>query len=119
MTVAIWVCSLVLIAEFVMAPINLWTGRTVPAFSTFTGFRPVTARWVFAPVKLAGSVLVGAGLALRPLGIAGAIVVCAVCAVYLLRLSAPGRRDPAGLAGFILFGGFAVTLLVCQLIHPR
>lgn len=119
MTVAIWVCSLVLIAEFVMAPINLWSGRTLLAFTTFTGFRPLTARWVFAPVKLAGAVLVGAGLALRPFGIAGAIVMCAVCAVYLIRLSASGRRDPAGLAGFILFGGFAVALLACQLIHPR
>jgi hypothetical protein len=119
MTVAIWVCSLVLIAEFVMAPINLWTGRTLPAFTKFTGFRPMTARRVFAPLKLASSVLVGAGLAWRPFGIAGAIVVCAVCAVYLVRLSAAGRRDTAGVAGFILFGAFAVTLLACQLIHPR
>jgi hypothetical protein len=27
MIVAIWVLSILLIAEFVMAPINLWTGR--------------------------------------------------------------------------------------------
>ena len=29
MTVAIWILSLVLIAEFVASPINLWTGRTM------------------------------------------------------------------------------------------
>jgi hypothetical protein len=119
MTVAIWACSLVLIAEFVMAPINLWTGRTLPAFTTFTGFGPAIARRVFAPVKLASAVLLAAGLALRPVGIAGAAVVCVVCAVYLIRLSASERRDAAGLAGFALFGACAVALLVIQLTHPR
>jgi hypothetical protein len=118
-TAAIWVFSLVLIAEFVMAPINLWTGRTLPAFTTFTGFRPAIGQRVFAPVKLASAVLVAVGLALRPVGIAGAAAVCAVCAVYLIRLSAPRRRDPAGLAGFALFGACAVALLVIQLAHPR
>jgi hypothetical protein len=118
-TVAIWACSLVLIAEFVMAPINLWTGRTLPAFITFTGFRPAIGQRLFAPVKLVSAVLVAAGLALRPIGIAGAAVVCAVSAVYLIRLSAPGRRDAAGLAGFALFGACAVVLLVLQLVHPR
>ncbi|HZY77786.1 MAG TPA: hypothetical protein VFE40_15835 [Jatrophihabitantaceae bacterium] len=119
MTVAVWVCSLVLVAEFVMAPINLWTGRTLPAFVTFTGFRPAVARRVFAPVKLAGAVLVAAGLALRTVGIAGAAILCAVCFVYLFRLAAPGRRDPAGLTGFLIFGAFAVALLVLQTISPR
>jgi hypothetical protein len=119
MTAALWICSLVLIAEFVMAPINLWTGRTMPAFVTFTGLRPVIARRVFAPVKLVSALLVAAGLALRPVGIAGAAVVCAVCAVYLIRLASPRRRDPAGLAGFTLFGACAVALLVVQLVHPH
>ena len=119
MTAAVWVLSLVLIAEFVMAPINLWTGRTMPAFTTFTGFAPVVARRVFAPVKLVAAVLVAVGLALRPSGIVGAAVVTAVCAVYLIRLGARGRRDPAGLAGFLLFGGCAVALLLVQLLHTR
>lgn len=110
-----WVFSVVLVAEFVMAPINLWTGRTMPAFTAFTGYAPVTARRVFAPVKLASAVLVAVGLALRPAGIAGAAVVVAVCAVYLIRLAARGRRDPAGLAGFAIFGACAVALLVTQL----
>lgn len=119
MRVVIWVGSLVLVAEFVMAPINLWTGRTLPAFISFTGFRPAIARRVFAPVKLAGACLVAVGLALRPVGVAGAAVVCALCCVYLFRLAAPGRRDPAGLAGFTTFGAFAVALLVVQIAHPR
>lgn len=119
MTAAIWILSLLLIAEFVMAPINLWTGRTMPAFTTFTGFAPVTARRVFAPVKLAAAVLVAVGLALRPAGVLGAAVVTGVCAVYLTRLAARGRRDPAGLAGFVLFGGCAAALLLVQLLHTR
>jgi hypothetical protein len=63
MSAAIWAVSL-LLAELVMAPINLWTGRTMPAFIAFTGFRSATARRIFAPVKLASAVLVAAGLAL-------------------------------------------------------
>jgi hypothetical protein len=117
--IAIWIFSLVLVAEFVMAPINLWTGRTLPAFRTFTGLTAPIARRIFAPVKLASAVFVAVGLALRPAGIAGASVVVAVCAVYLARLAAPGRRDPAGLVGFGLFGACAVALLVIQLAHPH
>jgi hypothetical protein len=37
MTIAVWILSLLLIAEFVMAPINLWTGRTMLLFTKFTG----------------------------------------------------------------------------------
>ena len=70
MIIAIWIVSLLLIAEFIMAPINLWTGRTMPLFSKFTGFSPGTARRVFAPVKLTAAVLIAVGLALRPAGIA-------------------------------------------------
>jgi hypothetical protein len=114
-TAAIWALSLLLVAEFVMAPINLWTGRTMPAFITFTGFSPATARRVFAPVKLASAVLVALGVALHPAGIAGAAVATAVCAAYLIRLAAPSRRSPAGLAGFLLFGGCAAALLAIQI----
>jgi hypothetical protein len=34
--------SLLVIAEFVMAPINLWTGRTMPLFTRFTGYAPAS-----------------------------------------------------------------------------
>lgn len=115
MIIVIWILSLLLIAEFVMAPINLWTGRTMPLFTKFTGFSPATARRVFAPVKLGAAVLVAVGLAFRPASIAGAAVTVAVCALYLIRLAAPGRRDPSGVMAFFLFGALAVALLAVQL----
>ena len=115
MIIVIWILSLLLIAEFVMAPINLWTGRTMPLFTKFTGFSPATATRVFAPVKLAAAVLVAVGLAFRPASIAGAAITTAVCALYLIRLAAPGRRDPSGVMAFILFGALAAALLALQL----
>jgi hypothetical protein len=117
MIIAIWIVSLPLIAECIMAPINLWTGRTMPLFSKFTGFSPGTARRVFAPVKLTAAALIAVGLAFRPAGIAGAAITTAVCALYLVRLAAPGRRDASGVAAFLLFGALAVTLLALQLIR--
>lgn len=119
MTAAVWVVSVLLVAEFVIAPINLWTGRTLPAFVAFTGFRAATARRVFAPIKLASAVLVAVGVVSRAAGIIGAAVVSTVCIVYVIRLSMPGRRSPAGLAGFLIFGGCAVALLMLQLAAGR
>ena len=119
MTVAIWILSVLLIAEFVMAPINLWTGRTMPSFRRFTGFPPRVARLGFAPVKLLAAVLVAAGLAVRPLSVAGAALATAICLVYLTRLASRGRRDPAGIAGFAIFGAWAVALLVLQLARAH
>jgi hypothetical protein len=112
MTIAIWILSLLLIAEFVMAPVNLWTARTMPMFTRFTGLAPAVGTRVFAPVKLAGAVLIAVGLAVRGAGLAGAGITAGICAVYLARLAAPGRRDPMGIAGFALFGSWAVALLV-------
>jgi len=89
------------------------------AFIAFTGFHPATAKRIFAPVKLAGAVLVAVGVVLRPVGIVGAALVSAVCAVYLIRVAAPGRRSPAGLAGFLIFGTGAVALLVLQIADTR
>ena len=117
MMIAIWILSILLVAEFVMAPINLWTGRTMPLFTRFTGFDPKVARRVFAPVKLISAVLVGVGIAVPVLGVAGAAIVTCVCLVYLVRLSAAGRRDRSGVAGFALFGAWAVGLLVLQLLR--
>jgi hypothetical protein len=33
MTVALWLCSVPLIAEFAIAPFNLWSGRTMANFT--------------------------------------------------------------------------------------
>jgi hypothetical protein len=116
-TVAIWILSGILIAEFVMAPINLWTGRTMANFVRFTGYPPSVARRVFAPVKLLSAVLVAVGLAAPVAGIAGAALTTAISGVYLVRLAAPGRRLGEGIAGFGLFGGCGVALLVLQLLR--
>ncbi len=112
MTIAIWILSVPLIAEWVMAPVNLWTGRTMPLFVTFTGFSPAIARRGFAPVKLAAALLLAAGLAVRPLTLAGAALTIVICAAYLTRLAAPGRRAGDGIAAFTLFGALAVALLL-------
>jgi hypothetical protein len=112
MTIALWILSVPLIAEWVMAPVNLWTGRTMPLFTKFTGFSPAVARRGFAPVKLVAAGLLAAGLAYRPLSIAGAALTIAICAVYLARLAAPGRRAPDGIAAFTLFGALALALLL-------
>ena len=117
MNIAIWVLSLLLVAEFVMAPINLWTGRTMPAFMQFTGFSRRVARRGFAPVKLLAAILIAAGLALKPAAIAGTALTFAICVIYLSRLAAPGRRDRAGIAAFAIFGSWALALLALQLMH--
>lgn len=117
MTIAISILSVLLIAEFVMAPINLWTGRTMPLFTRFTGFSPKTARHLFAPLKLAGAVMIGIGIALPALGLVGATALTIICLVYLVRLSAPSRRDRSGIVAFALFGAWAVGLLVLQLLR--
>lgn len=117
MIIATWILSLLLVAEFVMAPINLWTGRTMPLFTRFTGFPPAVARRVFAPVKLIGAVLVGIGIAVPALGLVGAVIITIVCVGYLIRLSAPARRDGSGIAAFALFGAWAVGLLVLQVLR--
>jgi uncharacterized membrane protein YphA (DoxX/SURF4 family) len=117
MTVATWILSLLLVAEFVMAPINLWTGRTMANFTTFTGYPPRIARRVFAPVKIAAAAFVAVGLVLRPFGIAGAAFTVTIFLLYLVRLAGRGRRDRAGIAGFSTFGMLALALLVSQIVR--
>jgi len=70
MTIAVWTLSLLSIAEFTFAPLNLWTGRTMPNFTRFTGLPPRVATQVFAPVKLATGAALAGGLAVpaRPRG---------------------------------------------------
>jgi hypothetical protein len=113
-TVAI-ALSVPLILEFLFAPANLWTGRTIGNFVRFTGFNPSIGRTAFAPVKLATAVLLAAGLAVRDLSIAGAASALAVSTVYIVRLLGRTRRDPAGLLGFTFFGALAGALLAIRL----
>lgn len=117
MSVLAVILAVPLILEFVFAPINLWTARTMPNFVRFTGYAPRTATTLFAPIKLLTAALLAVGLFIRGVGIAGASIALAISAVYLVRLSAPGRRDPAGLAGFSLFGALAAALLVVRLLE--
>jgi uncharacterized membrane protein YhdT len=114
LTAAVWILSVPLIAEFVFAPINLWTGRTMGNYRRFTGLPPWFATCILAPVKLATALALAVGLALGVVGIAGAALALAVSLFYLARLSGPGRRDPAGLAGFAVFGAMACALLVLR-----
>lgn len=109
------ILSLLLAAEWVMAPINLWTGRTMPLFERFTGHSPATARQVFAPVKALTAALLLVGLFAEPVSVAGAALSTLICAYYLLRLAAPSRRDPSGVTAFLLFGAASVALLAVQL----
>ncbi|GAA2004514.1 hypothetical protein [Catenulispora subtropica] len=109
------VLALLLVAEWVMAPINLWTGRTLPLFERFTGHSPAVARTVFAPVKALAAALVLIGLFAEPVSVAGAVLSIVICGYYLIRLAAPGRRDPSGIAAFALFGACAAGLLITQL----
>jgi hypothetical protein len=114
MTALADVLSALLIAEFVFAPINLWTGRTMANFTRFTGLPPRFATRFLAPLKLLTAVLLIAGLAVAALSIAGAVVTLAICAFYLVRLAHPRRRDPAGVAGFAIFGTLALALLLVR-----
>ncbi|HET6865827.1 MAG TPA: hypothetical protein VFH80_07885 [Solirubrobacteraceae bacterium] len=108
--------SIPLILEWTFAPFNLWSGRTLENFVRFTGFQPGVATQLFAPAKLAVAGLLMAGVAVPALSVAGAAGTVLISLVYLVRLSAPSRRDPAGVAGFTLFALIGVALLRVRLI---
>jgi hypothetical protein len=108
--------SIPLILEFVFAPMNLWTGRTISNFVRFTGYQPRVATTVFAPAKLATAGLLVLGLAVPSSSVAGASAALLISLVYIARLLAPDRRDPAGLVGFLLFGLLAAALLIVRLL---
>jgi hypothetical protein len=115
MGIAAIVLSVPLILEFVFAPVNLWTGRTIGNFVRFTGFDARVGRRLFAPVKLATAALLAAGVAVRALSVAGAALALAISVVYVARLLDPDRRDPAGLVGFVLFGLLAGGVLALRI----
>jgi hypothetical protein len=114
-TVLLWICSVPLIAEFVFAPFNLWSGHTMPNFERFTGLRAEFATRVVAPVKLLGAGLLGVGLAVSTAGAVGAAAIALVSGFYLIRLGAPGRRHADGLAAFGVSLALALAVLVMQL----
>lgn len=115
MTIALWICTLPLIAEFLVAPFNLWSGRTMPNFTRFTALSPILATRIFAPLKLAGALLLAAGLASRGPGAVGAGLIGLISGAYLLRLAAPGRRHLDGLIAFGLTFALAIAVLALQL----
>jgi uncharacterized membrane protein YphA (DoxX/SURF4 family) len=109
------VLTLLLAAEFFMAPVNLWTGRTMGNFTAFTGLPPSVAMRVFAPIKLVAAVLLVVGLAERAASVAGALVIVVVSVAYLILLAVPGRRSGAGIAAFGLTLVAAVGIVALQL----
>jgi hypothetical protein len=114
MNLAADVVSALLIAEFVFAPFNLWTGRTMENFTRFTGLPPRVATRVLAPIKLATAALLVAGLFVTAASVAGAILSLAICSFYLVRLADSSRRDVAGLIGFSIFAALAVVLVALR-----
>ena len=115
MTALRWICSVPLIAEFVVAPFNLWSGRTMPNFVRFTGLPPRTARRVVSPLKLIGAGLLAVGLAVRAAGVVGAAVIALVSAFYLARLIGGKRHHLDGLCAFGISLILAAVVLVLQL----
>lgn len=116
MTIAAVIVTLLLAAEFSFAPFNLWSGRTMGNFTTYTGLPARFATRFLAPVKLVDALLLVTGLFLRPASIAGAVLAIAISCFYLVRLAARGRRDPAGLTGFTVFCALACALLALRLM---
>ena len=86
-------------------------------FTEFTGFSPTTGRNLFAPAMLVGAALMAVGLAIRPMGVAGAAIITSICVVFLIRLTAPGRCATLGIFAYLLFGGLATALLALQVMR--
>ena len=66
-----------------------------------------------------GSFVIFSGVAAAKIavGTMAVAITTAVCALYLVRLAAPGRRDASGVTAFLLFGALALALLALQLIR--
>jgi len=109
---AIVVLTMLIVAEFTFAPINLWTGRTMDNYRRFTGLSPRLATRILAPAKLATAFALLGGFAYAQLGVAGSIAAVTISGFYLVRLAHPERQDPAGIAAFIIFGSLGAALRV-------
>jgi hypothetical protein len=108
--------SIPLVLEWMFAPFNLWSGRTMDNFVRFTGFEPRVATRLFAPAKLCLAALLLVGIAIPAVSIAGAAGTVLISLVYLVRLVHPARLDPAGVTGFVIFGGLGASLLAVRLL---
>ncbi|HEY2053837.1 MAG TPA: hypothetical protein VGH14_07890 [Solirubrobacterales bacterium] len=109
------ILSVPLILEFLFAPMNLWTGRTIENFVRFTGFDARWGRMIAAPVKLATAVALIVGLFVPVVGIVGALSALAISIFYVVRLLSPRRRDAAGLFGFALFAVLAAAVAALRI----
>jgi hypothetical protein len=114
-TALLWICSVPLIAEFAVAPFNLWSGRTIANFQRFTSLPARTATGALAPVKLAGAGLLAIGLAVPPAGVAGAAVIVLVSGFYLVRLAGRERHHADGIVAFGVSLALALAVLGLQL----
>lgn len=117
MTVATYALSAPLIAESLLAPLNLWRGRTIGNWYRFTGLDARIAHRLAAPAKLTTAALLIAGLVVRSFGVVGAAAALAIAVFYLVRLAYPGRRAADGIVAFTLFGLIAGALLAIQLLR--
>jgi hypothetical protein len=114
-TILLVVLTVLVAAEFVFAPFNLWSGRTMDNYRRYTGLPDRFATHVLAPVKLVTAAAVIVGAFVKPVGVAGAALAVLISVFYLVRLAGRGRRDPTGVLAFVLFGAFGAALLVVQL----
>ncbi|MFF4650456.1 hypothetical protein [Streptomyces sp. NPDC001380] len=114
MTAVVVILSILLILEFSFAPVNLVTGRNAPLFTQFTGISSRNAMLVVAAVDALGALLVAVGLFAPKVSIAGAVLITALCAWYLVMMVRHGHFG-SGLVGFLLFGSWSVGLLWAQL----
>lgn len=115
MTMVVVALAVLLAAEFVVAPINLWSGRTIAVYRRYTGLPIWFAQWVLAPLKAATAMALLVGLAWRTTSVVGAAASTAVCVFYLVRLARPGGREGTGVVAFGLFGALSLALLLLQL----
>lgn len=113
-TALIWILSILLILEFVFAPVNLITGRNAPLFTEFTGIESRTAMLVVAGLDALGALLVAIGLFAPKVSVAGAVLLTALCGWYIVMMVLNGHFG-MGMIGFLLFGSWAVGLLWAQL----
>jgi hypothetical protein len=114
-TVLLIILTALVAAEFLFAPFNLWSGRTLDNYRRYTGLPDRFATQVLAPVKLATAVAVIVGAFVRPVGVVGAAAAVLISVFYLVRLAGRGRRDPTGLLAFLIFGVLGAGLLIVQL----
>jgi hypothetical protein len=115
---AVVVLSILLILEFSFAPVNLIDGHNAPLFREYTGIQGHGGLVAVAWIDGIGAALVAIGLFSRRISIVGAGLLSALCAWYLVMILGHGA-NAGGLAGFVLFGAWAVGLLWVQLTARR